>query len=740
MAKVTLDIEGKDSTSAAFQSARDRLVELRREIDALRAKGPLELTKVDTTNLRALTSEANQIERAMRAVSGSATAGLGGISGMAEQAVPGVRNLAGAFGNLSGVLDTFGLGGIGTLLGGAGIAAAVAGIGKVALSLEAMREESTQVEARFVGFTGSTQAANAAMQAFDNTLGNALSKDEKMAAATKLLGLGLADSAQDAANMTQQALTLGISIETLTQALETGRTTGLVQYGISTTEVKKRAEELQKANADLTTEEAKAIAIKEQLAVKSQMVAEAGGQAATSIEQLQNAWDTLKDTAADKVQLEVAIKGGTNVLNTITDWISGKGQQKAKVEIGEGEITRQMNRITQAQSEMAQLGPEAYNTDLVNAYKAEIADATDKLNAAYVALAYVKTNSDESGASMLQLGSNAAYAAAQIASVASAAEGVSQAAINATNNRWAGLGGYYTSVADTERAANMAGRNADINRWAGLGQQYVDAQTAAAKEAATANARAARSAASSWDSEFNKVSSRIQGYLSNGINAAIGLKDYRQDIFKPGSNGPFENIFRAMAIANNGADTAQEQMWAQQLGLTPATAAKIAADFQRGIFSPEVMGVINVDQLVNEAQMADLAEKSQAAFVNAIAKKAGVKTNLVSSMFGLGGSGEGGGKGGGTGAEKQVAQAMDQVATSIGSTVAGKDFAGKMVGYGTTMWVSMEKGFVDTAKKSNALQEAIDGMVANALLRGGMSSGKSGSGATSAARSQGVVG
>jgi hypothetical protein len=172
--------------------------------------------------------------------------------------------------------------------------------------------------------------------------------------------------------------------------------------------------------------------------------------------------------------------------------------------------------------------------------------------------------------------------------------------------------------------------------------------------------------------------------------------------------------------------------WAAKLGLTQEQAKKISEDFQRGIFSPEVMGLVDTDALVNEAKMAELAEKTQAAFAEKIAQKAGVKTNLVSNLFGYGSTGEG--EKSGAVAEKQADEAMNKVATSVGDTVNGKDFAGKIIGYGDTIWGYFEKGIVDSAKQSSALQAAIDGMVANALANRGAN------GAQGSARSQGVPG
>ena len=275
---ININLEGKDNLSPALKNASVRLAELRSEIDKIRAKGDLNLTVADTKNLTRLTSEANRLEKA-----------LGGVTTQTASTSAGFAAL-------------------GKALPYAAIASFAVGVGKALYSLEQMREESDQLQARFVGFTGGIQNASNALAAMDSALGNALSRDQKMAAATQLLGLGIANTAQEAATLTNQALIMGISIEELTQALETGRVNGLVQYGISVSDVKTRVEELQKADASLSDTEARSIAIKEQLAAKSDAIAAAGGRAATATQEMKNAFDTLKDSVADLVNIEGATR------------------------------------------------------------------------------------------------------------------------------------------------------------------------------------------------------------------------------------------------------------------------------------------------------------------------------------------------------------------------------------------------------------------------------------------------
>ncbi len=250
--------------------------------------------------------------------------------------VDGVKTGVSVFGQVGA--DVFGgLGfNIAQFAGPAGIGMAVAAVAKGVISLNAMREESEQLEARFRAFTGGAREADEVLKAYDQTLGNALTKDEKMGAASQLLGLGLAKNAQDAAQLTQQALLLGMSMDTLTQALETGRINGLVQYGISVDDVKRRAEELKQTTAGLSDVEATAAAVKEQLADKAKRVADEGGKAVTPTKELANAFNDLKDSVADFVNLDDRVRSITRAINELNTTTQGAKALKDSLDPAQG--------------------------------------------------------------------------------------------------------------------------------------------------------------------------------------------------------------------------------------------------------------------------------------------------------------------------------------------------------------------------------------------------------------------
>jgi hypothetical protein len=148
-------------------------------------------------------------------------------------------------------------------LGSAAVVGAVAKVGQMALDavigLDAMREESEQISARFVAQAGSTRSAADALSAMNAIVGTALTNDEKMAASGQLMALGLAQSSTEAANLANIAINLGDKtqgaaerIAGLTQVMVSGRLVGLKQYGISMTEVNALAADMQRESSTST--------------------------------------------------------------------------------------------------------------------------------------------------------------------------------------------------------------------------------------------------------------------------------------------------------------------------------------------------------------------------------------------------------------------------------------------------------------------------------------------------------
>ena len=205
------------------------------------------------------------------------------------------------------------------------------------------------------------------------------------------------------------------------------------------------------------------------------------------------------------------------------------------------------------------------------------------------------------------------------------------------------------------------------------------------------------------------AASKINGYLNEGINFSKGLSDMTGGGggLAPGKNGAFEEIYRLQAWLADGSWAETGQKFA---GGDKGKAKKIIEDFQKGIFSPEVIGAIDVDKFASEAGMAALAEKSQAAFSKAIADKSGAGTDVVDSILGFKKNDKGV-----SAADTAAEKSMNELAKSIGVQVTGKDFVGKMIGYGETIWGYTEDGMISKAKSSTAFAAAIDAMVAASI-------------------------
>jgi hypothetical protein len=288
MANVNLDLKASDNASRAMQMVSERLVQLRTEIDALRAKGTINLTVADAGNLNRLTAEATRLERALHTTGATGTAVAGQMSG--------------AFRGLDGVLSNLGLGGLGMIGSAAGLGAVAIGVGKLTLDLTKLGEESAQLEARFNAFAGGAAQGAANLQLMSTAVAGVITRDDQMIALNKLMASGLTDTAQEAAKVAEAAVWLGSAtaqpldrIEALTNALLSGRTKGLVPYGIDMDKLKGRMAELQAANGSLTASQATLNAFMEQAGPLMRKVQDEGGLAATSTQKLAVAWGDLKD-------------------------------------------------------------------------------------------------------------------------------------------------------------------------------------------------------------------------------------------------------------------------------------------------------------------------------------------------------------------------------------------------------------------------------------------------------------
>lgn len=253
--------------------------------------------------------------------------------------------------------------------------------------------------------------------------------------------------------------------------------------------------------------------------------------------------------------------------------------------------------------------------DVVAAYR-EFQAATGTIGGFQAALSSLKAV----GSSALQQLRDDAEALRRKLDAVSAASAVAQARLRNNMGRSALAG-----IDDSDLAAEKRD------------MRLLRGQTAVANEVKQVWAAAGDGAAAAWEKAFDQAASYIESALSNAQNSLKGLApaDFFGDMFAPGANGPFENIFRALDVAVRGEDSP----WAAALGLDQATAKQIVEKFSAGIMDAQVTALIDIPQLVDKAKLAAAAEQSKKVFVAEVAKLAGVAPTVVGALLGVGTAG-----------------------------------------------------------------------------------------------------
>jgi len=173
----------------------------------------------------------------------------------------------------------------------------------------------------------------------------------------------------------------------------------------------------------------------------------------------------------------------------------------------------------------------------------------------------------------------------------------------------------------------------------GLGVDDIRAEMADMRALGKAGVEAATTTGTAWGNVatgINRAADSIKSYFDNAVSAAQGaLKGllpemFPSDLFAPGANGPFENIFRAADVAKQG----EASPWAAKLGLTQEQAKKIVSDFARGLFTDDVKGLIDMQALIDDARLKQAAETMKAKFTNYLAGAAGVSRSVADSLLG----------------------------------------------------------------------------------------------------------
>lgn len=738
---ININLEGKDNVSPALKNASARLVELRSEIDKLRAKGEINLTVADTRNLTKLTSEANRLERA--------------LSGVATTGTQGANSLKGAFGGLSNVLGGLGLGGLTGVLSGAGFAVAATQIGKTAVELGNLGAQALVTEQSFQAVLKSVGANVSLLGDLQEAAGGTIS-DMRLMQLTNTALAGASDNVATAfaeaipkliegaraANQLNPALG---DTEFLFQSLVTGIKRGspmlIDNTGITldlTSANQKYAESIGKTTDQLTEEEKQLALINATMEGADRLVQQAGGNLnnmTTGAQQLTTAWANLR--AEIGKGLAPAVSGAqaalANMLTGITDALSTDAVESYDIA---------MRNLADAEAYLASVQDRtsaAFYTDYDATLQAAIASRDKAAADAEVAriMADVAHGAYSTGAATLDM-------AERLRTATTAAYGLADG-LGAVDSATGGGGIDWTakarSVALIARYEGITGAQAAQQEETARGYALLRAIQARRDAEREANQKIADDYASKMRSAVDTVASDIESAFTAAQSASKGLFDFTKgagDMFAPGANGPFEAIYRAQSIAVHGTGGANEQMWAQMYGLTPESAKQIVTDFQNGLFSEGVMKLINVDQLVGQIQSEQAAAESKTAFANMIAGKLGVKDAgaLVASQTFQAISG--GVDADPTQQADAAQKVLDAYLNNVNTVVTGKDYAGRMIGFGQTSWVYYEQGLLESASASTVFTAAVNAAVA-AFLMAGAGNKAGGNGVVGAAAAMGVT-
>jgi len=723
---VNLNLRARDEASGAFRSASSRLAELRTQIEELRGKGQLNLTIGDTRNISRMTAEANRLERA-----------LGGLGTSGAQAA---TSLQGSLGQLGGLLSGAGLGGLTGLLGGAGIGAAAIQIGKTALELGNLGAQSITTKASFDAVMASVGASPALLNALQTAAGGTITDlrlmqlaNTALAGSSAELGGAFASAlpqlieAARAANQLNPALG---DTEFLFSSLVTGIKRGspmLIDNTGITLKLgeanEKYAASLGKSADALTEEEKKLALLSATLDGADRLVQQAGGNLdnlTAGAQRATTAWGNFRAAVGEKLAPDVsaALAGLAGFLDTLTNIVSGKQAQIEAKYVVDLDLSNANQQLAEAEEGLRRATKEG---TYLSGTAADWQNEVDKARVAVVEaeIAVQRLNGTLGGTGFEVWGDAGVTAALR----------VRDAALDA----WAAMQQLDFAAATAQATSGERTRSHPLlvseimetqtprQRWAAEAEKAKAAAEEAAAALERANTAAARDYAQKMATAAREAASEIARYLSEGQNFSIGLGDLRGgNPNAPGKNGAFEDIYRLQAWLNDGSwgDVGQKLA-----GGDKEKARKIVQDFQNGIFSPDVIASINVDDLAKQAQMMSLADKTQSAFVQALSDKSGASADIVGTLLGTKAD-----KNGQSAAQTAATNAMNAMATNLGTAVNAKDFKSAVAKHGETTWAQYEGGFVGAARNSKALAGAIDAMVRNSLASYGVNATLAGMG------------
>lgn len=185
--------------------------------------------------------------------------------------------------------------------------AAAAQIGRAVLDLANLGVSAQKAQMAFVAISGGSQQARDNLNAMRAATQGTISDMDAMAAANRLLQMGLASNSQELGQLTEMAVRLGTamgrdanaSIEEFALLLANQSIPRLDTFGISAGKVRTRIAELQAATPGLTREQAFMTAVMEQGTVAMQRLGDAGLGQIQNVDKLKAAWANLRVTVGE---------------------------------------------------------------------------------------------------------------------------------------------------------------------------------------------------------------------------------------------------------------------------------------------------------------------------------------------------------------------------------------------------------------------------------------------------------
>lgn len=636
---------------------------------------------VTASRLRAVVSaETAQAQAQMKAfgrtVSDTAATSRRDLSGLASL----------VSGDLSGVFAAFGVGAAAT---------AVAGMARMGVALNNQREIAANVRRELTAYAGSSTTAAAATRALLQATEGGVTQLQAMSSASKLLSMGLADSAEDVGQLARMAVMLGDKTMTAQQRMESFNLMlanqsieRLDTFGIASGRARQKIDELMASTAGLSREQAFVNTVLEMGAEKLDALEREGVEATTSVDKLTSAWGDLRQAAADKVHLQVVIGGVAEAIGNLATAIGPGGAAEREYARAFDAYRQAVERTAQAQEHLggwyAKVNPLAranYEVELAQAQAAEAAALASYRLAQE--LQDIALNGDRAAGGMSRAATAAwALRAAQGQGGAGAPGTTTGTFTEPSKTRW----GLYTDWARQQQGSNAGDLVKDwIERVKGGNTAVVSDYEKKMQDA------------------FDDLAADYQSAMQEGINFSKGLSDLGGgNPNAPGQNGAFENIYRLQAFIKDGS-------WgetANQFGLDQGSAAEIVKKFQQGIWDQSVMAVIDKGKLTEQIQNAQLGKTMMDAVAADLAKETGGDPKLIKAMLGMGG-------GEGEGAAIDVKGFIPGFLSGVDKALL--DSKEDLARRGAGLWSALGDGFVEAAESSATFNRAVTAMVNNAL-------------------------